>query len=336
MNLKEINTIISKIKNKVYSPIYFLMGEETYYIDFITELLDKEVLNDDEKNFNKTILYGKETNIDELVSHCKRYPMMSKYQIVVLKEAQDLSRKIEDLSSYVLNPSLTTILIINYKYKTLDKRKKLYKNIQKFGTVIDCKKIYEDRVPQWIINQLNIDKYSIEPKACSMLVDYLGNDLNKINNQLNKLKIISNKEKKITPLLIEENIGISKDYNVFELRNAVGKKDLSKALLICNYLSSNSNKHPIQITLSSLFNYFIQIFQYHSLSNKSQNNVANILGVNPFFVKDYIIASNNYSMKNISFIISLIKDFDLKSKGVGVSNISNHDLLRQLIIQIIN
>ncbi len=336
MNLKEINTIISKIKNKVYSPIYFLMGEETYYIDFITELLDEEVLNNDEKDFNKTVLYGKETNIDELVSHCKRYPIMSKYQIVILKEAQDLSRKIEKLSSYVLNPSLNTILIINYKYKTLDKRKKLYKNIQKFGTVIDCKKIYEDHVPQWIINQLNNDKYSIEPKACSMLVDYLGNDLNKINNQLNKLKIISHKEKKITPLLIEENIGISKDYNVFELRKAVGKKDLSKALIICNYLSSNSNKHPVQMTLSSLFNYFLQVFQYHSLSNKSQNNVANILGVNPFFVKDYIIASKNYSMKNISSIISLIKDFDLKSKGVGVSNISNHDLLRQLIIQIIN
>ncbi len=336
MNLQEINSIISKIKNKVYSPIYFLMGEETYYIDFITNLLDIEVLTDDEKNFNKTVLYGKETSVDELVSHCKRYPVMSKFQIVILKEAQDLSRRIENLSNYALKPSLNTILIINYKYKTLDKRKKLYKNIQKFGIVLDCKKIYEDRVPQWIINQLKIDNYSIEHKACSMLVDYLGNDLNKINNQLNKLKIISDKEKKITPVLIEKNIGISKDYNVFELRNAIGKKNLSKALIICDYLSSNSSKHPIQMTLSSLFNYFIQIFQYHSISNKSQNNVAIILGINPFFVKDYITASKNYSMKNISNIISLIKDFDLKSKGLGISNISNHDLLRQLVIQIIN
>ncbi len=336
MNLQEINSIISKIKNKVYSPIYFLMGEETYYIDFITELLEIEVLNEDEKNFNKTTLYGKDTTVEELISHCKRYPMMSKYQLVVIKEAQDLSRKIESLSSYALNPLMSTVLVVNYKYKSLDKRKKLFKNIQKFGVVIDCKKIYESSVLNWIIKQLKIDDFTIEPKACSMLVDYLGNDLKKINNQLNKLKIISSNKKNITPKLIEENIGISKDFNVFELRNAIGLKNLDKALIISNYLSSNTNKHPIQMTLSSLFSFFIQIFQYHSLSNKSQNNSAAILGVNPFFVKDYVLASNNYSMKKISTIISLIKNCDLKSKGMGVSNTSNHDLLRQLIIQIIN
>ena len=336
MNLQEINSIISKIKNKVYSPIYFLMGEETYYIDFITELLDKEVLNEDEKNFNKTVLYGKDTTVEELISHCKRYPMMSKYQVVFLKEAQDLSRKIETLSSYALNPLMSTVLIVNYKYKSLDKRKKLFKNIQKFGIVVDFKKIYEDRVPVWIINQLKIDNFTIEPKACSMLVDYLGNDLKKINNQLNKLKIICSQKKNISPKLIEDNIGISKDFNVFELRNAIGIKNLDKSLLICAYLTSNSSKHPLQMTLSSLFNYFIQIFQYHSLENKSQNNVASVLGVNPYFVKDYVNASKYYNMKKISSIISLIKDVDLKSKGIGVSNTSNNDLLRQLIIQIIN
>ena len=168
-----------------------------------------------------------------------------------------------------------------------------------------------------------------------MLVDYLGNDLKKINNQLNKLKIICSNSKSITPDLIEENIGISKDFNVFELRKAIGEKNLNKALVICDYLSSNNNKHPLQMTLSSLFNYFIQIFQYHSMENKSPSNVSSILGVNPYFVKDYINASLNYSMKDISKIISLIKDFDLKSKGLGVSNTSNNDLLRQLLIQII-
>ena len=169
-----------------------------------------------------------------------------------------------------------------------------------------------------------------------MLVDYLGNDLKKINNQLNKLKIICSQKRNISPKLIEDNIGISKDFNVFELRNAIGIKNLDKSLLICAYLTSNSNKHPLQMTLSSLFNYFIQIFQYHSLENKSQNNVASVLGVNPYFVKDYVNASKYYSMKKISSIISLIKDVDLKTKGVGVSNTSNNDLLRQLIIQIIN
>lgn len=335
MNLQEINSVISKIKNKVFSPIYFLMGEETYYIDYITKLIDNEVLSDDEKNFNKTILYGKDSSVEDLISCCKRYPMMSKYQVVILKEGQDLSRKIENLSNYVLNPLMSTILIVNYKYKTLDKRKKLYKNVQKFGVVIDCKKIYEDRIPQWIFNQLKNDNFLIDPKACSMLVDYLGNDLKKINNQLNKLKLICSNSKSITPDLIEENIGISKDFNVFELRKAIGEKNLNKALVICDYLSSNNNKHPLQMTLSSLFNYFIQIFQYHSMENKSPSSVSSILGVNPFFVKDYINASLNYSMKDISKNISLIKDFDLKSKGLGVSNTSNNDLLRQLLIQII-
>jgi len=336
MNLQEINSIISKIKNKVYSPIYFLMGEETYYIDYITDLLNQNVLNENEKNFNKTVLYAKDTSIDYLISCCKRYPMMSEYQLVILKEGQDLSRNIENLSNYALNPLLSTILVVNYKYKSLDKRKKLYKNIQKFGTIIECKKIYENKVPQWIVNNLNKENYSIDMKSCSMLIDYLGNDLKKIDNQLSKLKIICTETKQINPNLIEEHIGISKDYNVFELRNALGVNDLSKALKICNYLSSNINKHPIQMTLSSLFNFFIQIFQYHSISNKSQNNVVSVLGINPYFVKDYVQASKYFSMKKISNIISLIKDSDLKSKGLGVVNTSNKDLLRQLIIQILN
>ena len=312
------------------------MGEETYFIDYITRLLEKEVLNKEEESFNKTIVYGKDSSINSLISICKRYPIMSKYQLVILKEGQELSRKIEDLSNYVLNPLMTTILIVNYKYKTIDKRKKLFKNIHKFGTIIDCKKIYESRIPNWIVDQLKSDGFSIEYKACSMLVDYTGNDLKKINNQLNKLKIICSENKNITPNLIEENIGISKDFNVFELRNAIGVKNINKALIISNYLAKNSNKYPIQIILSSLFNFFIQIFQYHSLNNKSSNNVSSVLKINSFFVKDYDAASKHYSMKNISNILSLIKDWDLKSKGLGVSKISNHDLLRQLIIQIIN
>ena len=333
MNLQEINSIISKIKNKIYSPIYFLMGEETYYIDSITKLLNENVLSDDQESFNKTILYGKDTSVENIISHCKRYPLMSDYQLVVVKEAQDLSRNIELLSEYVLNPLMSTILVINYKYKTLDKRKKLYKNIQKFGNVIDCKKIYENHVPNWVENQLKKDLFTIDPKACYMLVDFLGNDLKKIDNQLNKLKINCLNDKNITPNEIEQYVGISKDFNVFELRSAIGNKDLNKALKICDYLSSN-NKQTIQITLTSIFNYFVQLFQYHSLKNKTKNNVAAVIGVNPFFVKDYVETSKNFSMKKISNIISLIKDCDLKSKGLSSTNISNKDLLRQLMVQI--
>ena len=336
MNLQEINSTISKIKNKVYSPVYFLMGEETYYIDLISDLLERSILTEEEKSFNQTVLYAKETSIDDIVSCCKRYPMMSKYQVIILKEGQDLSRKIEQLSYYMLNPMLSTVLIINFKYKTLDRRKKLFKNIQKFGVILDCKKLYENKVPEWINNHLKSDNYSINIKACHMLVDYLGNDLNKITNQLNKLKIICPNDEEISPQHIQDNIGISKDYNIFELRNAVGSGNLTKTLVISSYFSSNSKQYPIQLTLSSLFNYFIQIFQYHSLSDKSDNNVSSVLGVSRFFVKDYIVASKLYSMKKISTIISLIKDCDLKSKGAGESNSSENDILRQLLIQIMN
>ena len=336
MNLQEINSTISKIKNKVYSPIYFLMGEETYYIDLISNILENSILNDNEKEFNQAILYGKDSSVDEIISYCKRYPMMSEYQMIIVKEAQDLSRTIEKFSEYMLNPLLSTILVVNYKYKTLDKRKKLFKNIQKFGIVLDCKKIYENKVSDWIINQLKQENYTINLKACQMLVDYLGNDLNKINNQLKKIRIICSNELEISPQNIQDHIGINKDYNMFELRSAICSKNTTKALTISSYFTSNSKQYPIQMILSSLFNYFIQVFQYHSLSDKSDNNVSSNLGVNRFFVKDYVQASRLYSMKKISLIISLIKNSDLKTKGVGGSNSNDKDVLRQLIIEIMN
>ena len=312
------------------------MGEETFYIDHITNLLQDQILSEEEKSFNQTILYGKDTSITELVSLCKRYPINSEYQTVFLKEAQDLSRQIEVLSEYALNPMMSTVLIINYKYKRLDKRKKLFKNIQKFGIILDCKKMYENKIPMWITDVLKKDNYTIDYKSSFILTEYLGNDLNKINNQLNKLKILCSKEKIIDSKLIEKNIGISKEYNVFELRNAIGQKNFKKSIEISNYLSSNTSKHPVQLILSSIFNYFIQIFQLHCINNKSESNISKVLGINPYFVNEYVNASKKYSMKNISKIISLINEFDLKSKGVGVPKISNNDLLRQLITQIIN
>ena len=312
------------------------MGEETFYIDHITNLLQDQILSEEEKSFNQTILYGKDTSITELVSLCKRYPINSEYQTVFLKEAQDLSRQIEVLSEYALNPMMSTVLIINYKYKRLDKRKKLFKNIQKFGVILDCKKMYENKIPMWITDVLKKDNYTIDYKSSFILTEYLGNDLNKINNQLNKLKILCSKEKIIDSKLIEKNIGISKEYNVFELRNAIGQKNFKKSIEISNYLSSNTSKHPVQLILSSIFNYFIQIFQLHCINNNSESNISKVLGINPYFVNDYVNASRKYSMKNISKIISLINECDLKSKGVGVPKISNNDLLRQLITQIIN
>ena len=336
MNLQEINSIISKINNKVFSPVYFLMGEETYYIDLINDLLEKKVLNEEEKSFNQTILYGKDTSVEEIISVCKRFPMMSKFQLIIVKEAQDLSSKIDGLVNYLLNPMHSTILIINYKYKTLDKRKKIYKAIQKFGLILNSKKPYENQVSTWISNKLKEDNYTIDIKANQMLVEFLGSDLKMINNQLNKLKLLKPESNNIDPKLIEKNIGISKDFNIFELRNAIGSGNLSKALLIGDYFSSNIKAYPTQLVLSSLFNYFIQLFQFHSLNNKSDINVASTLGVNKFFVKDYHKAAKIYPMKKISSIITLIKNVDLKTKGYGVSNNSQQNILNQLIFQIMS
>ena len=336
MNLQEINSIISKINNKVYSPVYFLMGEETYYIDLISDLLENKVLSEEEKSFNQTILYGKDTTAEEIISVCKRFPMMSKFQLAIIKEAQDLSSKIDGLINYLLNPMHSTVLVINYKYKTLDKRKKIYKAIQKFGLILNSKKPYENQVSTWILNKLKEDNYTIDLKANQMLVEFLGGDLKMINNQLNKLKLLKPENNYIDPKLIEKNIGISKDFNIFELRNAIGSGNLSKALVIGNYFSSNIKAYPTQLVLSSLFNYFIQIFQFHSLNNKSDINVASTLGINKFFAKDYHKAAKIYPMKKISSIITLIKNIDLKSKGYGVSNNSQQNILNQLIIQIMS
>ena len=336
MNLQEINSIISKINNKVYSPVYFLMGEETYYIDLISDLLENKVLSQEEKSFNQTILYGKDTTAEEIISVCKRFPLMSKFQLVIIKEAQDLSSKIDGIINYLLNPMHSTVLVINYKYKTLDKRKKIYKAIQKFGLILNSKKPYENQVSTWILNKLKEDNYTIDLKANQMLVEFLGGDLKMINNQLNKLKLLKPENNYIDPKLIEKNIGISKDFNIFELRNAIGSGNLSKALVIGNYFSSNIKAYPTQLVLSSLFNYFIQIFQFHSLNNKSDINVASTLGINKFFAKDYHKAAKIYPMKKISSIITLIKNIDLKSKGYGVSNNSQQNILNQLIIQIMS
>ena len=336
MNLQEINSIVSKINNKIYSPVYFLMGEETYYIDIINDLLEDKVLNEEEKSFNQTILYGKDTNIDEIISVCKRFPMMSKFQLVIIKEAQDLSSKIDGLLNYMLNPMLSTILVINYKYKSLDKRKKIFKAIQKFGLILNSKKPYENQVSSWITNKLKEINYTIDIKANQMLVEYLGSDLKMINNQINKLKLLNPENNNIDPKLIEKHIGISKDFNIFELRNAIGIGNLSKALVIGNYFSKNVKAYPTQLVLGSLFNYFIQLFQFHSLSNKSDLNVASTIGVNKFFVKDFHKAAKIYPMKKISAIITLIKNVDLKSKGFGASNNSQKNILNQLIVQIMN
>ena len=334
--MESINQIVSDIQKGNIKPIYFLMGEESYYIDKIAGYIEKNVLSDEEKGFNQMVLYGRDVTIEEIISNAKRFPMMSDRQVVIVKEAQDLSRTIENLVAYAENPQPSTVLVICYKYKTLDKRKKLSKVIGKSGLVFESKKLYENQVGDWIRRVLSGKSYKIEAKATLMLVEFLGTDLSKINNELEKLMLILPKGSLISPIHIEENIGISKDFNNFELRKAVGAKQIVKANQIVNYFAQNPRSNPLVMTISLLNSFFTQLLIYHGLKNKTKSNVASALKVNPYFVGDYDTAARNYPMRKVSKIISLLREADMKSKGVGATNLNQDDILKELLFKMMH
>ncbi len=332
--LDEVKQLVVDIKNGQIKPIYFLMGEEPYYIDRISDFIEKNVLSEEEKGFNQIVLYGRDITIDDIIENAKRYPMMSERQVVIVKEAQDLSRTIENLVSYAENPLLSTILVIDYKYKKIDKRKSLYKAINKVGVVYESKKLYENQVADWIRRTLSSKNYTISPKASQMLVEFLGTDLSKINNELEKLQIILPQGSELTPELIEENIGISKDFNNFELKKAIGERNIVKANQIINYFAQNPKDNPMVVTVSLLFSFFSQLLQYHGLKDKSPRHVASALKVNPYFVNEYITAARNFPMKKVSMVISILREFDVKSKGVGSNAVPQGDLLKEMLFKI--
>ncbi len=334
--MDEVIKIVNDIKSGNIKPIYFLMGEEPYYIDKLSDYIEKNVLSDEEKGFNQTVLYGRDVSIEDIISTSKRYPMMADRQVVIVKEAQDLIKTIDKLESYAENPMLSTVLVMCYKYKTLDKRKKVTKYLAKSGVVYESKKLYENQVGDWIKRVLSGKNYSIEPKASAMLVEFLGTDLSKINNELEKLQIILPKGTIISANHIEENIGFSKDFNVFELRKAIGERNILKAYQIAQYFSDNPKDNPMVVTTTLVFGFFIQLLKYHGLKDRNPKNVATVLGVNPFFLKDYDLALKNYPMKKVSAIIASLRTIDVKSKGVGAHGISQHDLLKEMLVSIFN
>lgn len=334
--MDEVKQLVTDIKKGNIKPIYFLMGEEPYYIDRISEFIEKSLLSEEEKGFNQMVLYGRDVTIEDIVSNAKRYPMMADRQVIIVKEAQDLSRTIENLASYATNPQPTTVLVINYKYKKIDKRKALYKAVNKIGVIYESKKLYENQVADWIRKVLASKNYTISPKASQMLVEFLGTDLSKINNELDKLQIILPTGSDITPEVIEENIGISKDYNNFELQKAIGERNVLKAHKIVHYFAENPKDNPMVVTVSLLFNFFSQLLHFHGLNDKSPRNVASALKINPYFVNDYVTAAKHYPMKKVSGVISTLREFDVKSKGVGSNAVSQGDLLKELLVKIIS
>ncbi len=327
--------ILNNLKKKIYSPVYLLSGEESYFIDKISDFIEENVLTEEEKAFNLSILYGNETDVNSITAIARRFPMASSHNVVIVKEAQSL-KKIEDLKSYFDDPLESTLLVINYKHKKLDKRKGFVKTAKQKWVFFESPHIYENKIPGWIKEYLAEKQYTISPKAAFLLVEYLGTDLEKIANELDKLIINLKEGEEITDKLIEEYIGISKDYNVFELQNALGQKDVIKANRIINYFAANPKEAPLVRNVFLLYLYFSKLLIYKQLKDKSARNVASSLKIHPFFVKDYVQAANRYSSGKLIDIISLLREYDLKAKGVNNLNAPEGELYKELIFKILH
>ncbi len=348
----DFDKIVSDLKNKVYHPVYFLMGEEPFFIDVIANRIEKNVLLESEKEFNLSVLYGGETSALQVISEAKSYPMMSNYRVVIVKEAQNMKdlvprerseskskdkvEKKNPLETYLDNPQKSTLLVFCHKYKTIDMRTSFAKNLVKKAVVLNSETLYDNKVPSWIEKFLKDINYSIEPRAGALLTEFLGNDLSKIANELNKLSINLPEKSQITCDHIQQFVGISKEYNNFELQDAIGKANRLKVNRIINYLSRNQKENPLVLTISSLASYFTKILAYHSLADKSQNNVAAMLKVPPFFVKDYTIAATNYSFAKSINVVSLLREYDMKSKGFDSTNNTPEGLLKELTFKILH
>ena len=328
--------IISDLKNRIFKPVYFLAGEEPYYIDLITEYIQDKVLAEDEKAFNQIILYGDDTNIASIIDTARRFPMMASHQVLIIKEAQSL-KKLDELMIYLENPLLSTILVFSYKYKTIDKRTKLYKELESHGVYFESARIRDYLIPAWIERYLMVKGIKADPSASAMLTEYLGTDLHKIVNELDKLIITLPAGKPvITTTLVEKNIGISKDYNNFELQKAISEKDVQKANMIIYHFANNPKDNPITLSIALLFGFFSKLLTFHYLTDKSKNNVAAVLKINPFFVKDYETSSTKYSVAKTVQIIGLLRTYDMKSKGYGDPGTEPGDLLKELVFRILH
>ncbi|MBR1514983.1 MAG: DNA polymerase III subunit delta [Bacteroidales bacterium] len=333
--MKTYEQILAEIHKKQFAPVYFLTGEEPYFIDMISETIENEALDEADRAFNQIVLYGRDVDVETIANHARSFPMMGERMVVIVKEAQDV-KNIEEFEKYLDTIPETTLLVFVYKYKKLDKRKTFAKKLDKKGVYYESKKLYDNNIPGWIQNYLKAEGYSITPKATQMLADFLGTDLHKIANELKKLTIALPKNRSIDDADVERNIGISKDYNVFELQNAIGSRDVLKANRIVNYFGDNGKDNPLLVTAITLYGYFTKLIKLHCTQDKSQGNLATVLGVNPFFVKDYLNAARNYPPQTCIRNISVLREFDLKSKGYESGEVSEKDLYREMIFKLMH
>ncbi len=336
--------IIKDLKARKFKPLYLLQGEEPYYIDQVVEYMENNILSAAERGFNQTVLYGKDTDMATILNAAKRYPMMAEYQLIIVKEAQDLklaketegsSKETEFVLNYFEKPLPSTILVFAYKYANFDKRKKIYKSITKSGVVFQSDLVRDYKLMPWIEEHVKEKGYKIDPQAAALMAEYLGTDLSKISNEIDKLLLNINKETIITSEHIQKNIGISKEYNVFELQKALAMRNVLRCNQIINYFAANPKANPMVMVMANLNSYFTKILRYHYLANK--NDAAKELGVSPYFIKDYEMAARTFSDSKTFDIISLLRAYDLKSKGLeSTGNTTDGELLKEMLFKMLH
>ncbi|MVN22681.1 DNA polymerase III subunit delta [Mucilaginibacter arboris] len=338
-----VQEILKDLKSRKLKPLYLLHGEEPFFIDEISNYVEHQLLSEAERGFNQTVFYGKDTEPMTVLNAAKRYPMMADYQIVLVKEAQDMKwgsddenkKHINPFLAYLENPLKSTVLVFCYKYGKFDKRKKTYKAIEKNGLVFESSPLYDNKIPGFVEQFVGAKNYKIQPQAAALLSEYLGNDLSKIANELEKLMLNVAAGQEITTQHIQDNIGISKEYNVFELQTALSRRDVVKANRIINYFEANPKSNPFVVILGTLNNYFTKVLRYQYIADKSPQNLAKELGVSPFFVKDFEQAGRTFNFNKTMQIISYLREYDLKSKGVDSSS-ENGELMKELIFKILH
>lgn len=330
--------LLNDLKSKKYAPLYLLHGAESYFIDTVADYIEANVLAEHERAFNQTILYGKEVEAKTLIDAAYRYPMMAERQVIILKEAQEM-RSLKNILPYAEKPVATTMLVLCHKHKNFNTNTKLGKAIKKNGVVLQAKRLYDNQVPDWIVGYLRTKQLQIRPDAAELLSEYLGTDLSKVANELDKLAINLSRGTTVTTDLVEQNVGISKDYNVFELQRAIARRDLLKANRIVNYFSTNPRKNPLVLTISTLFSFFSKVYQYHYVKQQSEREILAALQLRSnWFLREYKTAAHHFSLAQCKRIIGWLRDYDLKSKGVYFNNTNTPEgaLLKELVWRILH
>jgi DNA polymerase-3 subunit delta len=333
--------VLASLKSHKFAPVYFLQGEEPYFIDLISDYIEKNALPEHEKGFNQIVCYGKDINIGTLLTQARRFPMMADKQVIIVKEAQDITDLGREdaqklLESYIERPLSSTVLVFNHKHKTLDGRKSLARTVDKHAMLVDSRKLYDNKIPEWITLYLKEKGYGIHPAATQMLADSIGNDLSRLSNEIDKLLINCRDKKEISTDLVQQYVGISKEYNMFELQKALTQKDVFKANQIIMHFEANPKNNPAIVVIATLFTFYCKLLLSHESNDKSEAGLAKLLGINPFFVKEYLQAMRVYPLVKVIRIIHYLRIADLQAKGVDAGQITEGQILKELIYKILH